>query len=200
MEIRKIENKDVKEVILIHNMAFKNFFLTGLGKFFLSIYYRSVLNNEQGILLGCYEGEDLLGFCAGTILSQGFNKRLIKSNFYAFIIVGIYLIFTKPSTLIRLFRNFSKTNSKIVDNGLYAELLSIGVNPDYQNNGVGKILLKGLESTVLKMNEKKISLTTDCYNNEKAISFYKACGYYVWYDFMAYPKRKMYRMIKQLSN
>ena len=44
----------------------------------------------------------------------------------------------------------------------------------------------------------EISLTTDYYNNEKTIAFYKKMGYAVLYEFVTYPNRKMYRMIKNL--
>jgi hypothetical protein len=44
-----------------------------------------------------------------------------------------------------------------------------------------------------------MSLTTDFYNNIKTIEFYKGLGYNIYYDFIAYPNRKMYRMIKDLN-
>jgi len=44
-----------------------------------------------------------------------------------------------------------------------------------------------------------LSLTTDYDNNEKAIQFYERLGYEIYYDFITYPNRKMYRMIKKLD-
>jgi ribosomal protein S18 acetylase RimI-like enzyme len=109
------------------------------------------------------------------------------------------LLFTRFAALIRLFKNFSKTNSYVTDEGNYAELLSIGVSVKKQGQGVGKKLLLQLEKELKLKGCSLLSLTTDYDNNEKAISFYKVLGYEIYYDFIAYPKRKMYRMIKNIK-
>lgn len=45
---------------------------------------------------------------------------------------------------------------------------------------------------------RRISLTTDYFDNNSAISFYRSMGYEVMYEFITYPDRRMYRMIKTL--
>ena len=45
----------------------------------------------------------------------------------------------------------------------------------------------------------RLSLTTDYYDNEQAVGFYKSQGYEVMYDFVTYPERRMYRLIKRLK-
>ena len=198
MGITLINSVDIECAVLIHKEAFKHFFLTELGDSFLSLYYKSVSHNPNGILLGCYDDEKMLGFCAGTLLSKGFNMDIIKRSFFPFAFIGIKLLFTKPKALLRLFKNLSKAKADINDDGHYAELESIGVTPNCQGKGVGKNLLLALEEEVRRRGGQKLSLTTDYYNNEKTISFYNALGYTVWYDFVTYPNRRMYRMIKTL--
>ena len=44
----------------------------------------------------------------------------------------------------------------------------------------------------------RVSLTTDYYNNESAVGFYHSMGYETLYEFVTYPNRKMYRLIKTL--
>lgn len=198
MEIRKVNKHEIVQVVLIHKKAFNDFFLTKLGDKFLWLYYYSVSNNKNGILIGYYEGENLLGFSGATTLSRGFYKALVKDNFVKFAIIGIKLIFTKPGSLLRIFKNFSKSDKSIDDNGNYAELLSIGVNPGIQGRGIGKQLLSELENQLVKNEIKQLSLTTDYYKNDKAIGFYKSMGYEIMYEFTAYPDRKMYRLIKNL--
>ena len=199
MQIKVVRKEDINDVVNIHNLSFENFFLTSLGSKFLKVYYVSVRKNPKGILLGCYEQNVLIGFCAACLYSKGFNTKLILHNLFHFSWIGLQILFTKPISLIRLFKNFTKSDQNKNDGGDYAELLSIAVNPNKQGLGVGKKLLLGLEDELIAKSSSRLSLTTDYYNNEKTIQFYQGLGFDIMYEFCAYPKRKMYRMIKVLS-
>lgn len=199
MEIRKPEKEEVHAISDIHLKAFDGFFLSELGSEFLSTYYNTVRENNRGVLLGCFEDNKLLGFCAATTLSEGFNKHLVKSNFFSFSKIGLFLLFSRPKALLRLLKNFTKSDPSVSDDGHYAELLSIGVSPTAQGKGVGKKLLMALEEYLNEMNVTKLSLTTDFYDNEKTLNFYKGLGYDIMYDFVAYPDRRMYRLIKKIQ-
>lgn len=200
-QVRKIDLIEIESVVAIHNNAFPGFFLTLLGNRFLRLYYSSVLKHRDGILLGCYdEDKELTGFCAATISAKGFNANLIKSNLLSFCSVGLRLLFTNPSALKRLYLNLSKKDNRQDDTETYAELLSIGISVSTQGKGLGRDLLSELENVVRNKGGKQLSLTTDFHNNTKAIEFYKSMGYKVYYDFITYPDRKMYRMIKSLNN
>ncbi len=189
---------DIPCIVNIHERAFAGFFLTKLGPDFLFLYYKSVLLHPQGILLVSDQGDGIIGFCAGATLSANFNSKLIKSNLQAFCWEGLKLLFSRPISLWHLFRNMSKENSKIGDKGEYAELLSIAVNPDVQHSGAGKNMLLALEEEVRNKGGKVMSLTTDFYDNDKAIAFYRSLGYKEWYDFKTYPNRRMYRLLKEI--
>ena len=134
---------------------------------------------------------------AATTLSRGFNKRLIKNNFFPFVKAGLILLFKKPFSLIRLYKNVTKTNTNEQDDGSYAEILSYGVNKNQQGKGIGQKLFVAAEAKIKSINPLvAISMTTDYYNNEKTLSFYKKIGCEIMYEFVAYPNRKMYRLIK----
>jgi len=197
--IRKIEKKDLQSVIEVHCSAFNSFFLTELGNDFLKLYYGSLLKIPDGYLFGYFIKNELLGFCAATTQSAGFNVRLIKSRFIHFFCISLKLLFTNPKALLRLCKNFTKKSTAINDDGKYAELLSIAVNTNKQGLGIGKLLLQALENDMQQRGCKKISLTTDFYDNENAIQFYKKFGYEIMYEFTAHPDRKMYRLIKDLQ-
>ena len=200
IEIREALPTDIERIVEVHNVAFKDFFLTSLGCRFLALYYRSVLRHPRGILLVSDKGEGVIGFCAGTLLSAGFNSCLIKSNFRSYVIDGLKLLITNPISLWHLFKNFSKENSNVGDKGEYAELLSIAVDPNTQRSGAGRSMLLALEEEVKKRGGKQLSLTTDYNDNEKAIGFYHSLGYREWYDFVTYPNRRMYRLIKDIED
>lgn len=110
------------------------------------------------------------------------------------------LLFSKPKAIVRIVKNFNKeSNGKgFEDNGEYVELYSIAISSACQGEGIGKLLLKGTESDVKNHNDM-ISLTTDYYDNEKTIGFYRSMGYRDFYVFLTYPKRRMWRLIKELK-
>ena len=95
--------------------------------------------------------------------------------------------------------NFDKRDSNHEDKGDYAELYSIAVIPKAQGSGAGKLLLQQLELEIKESGIKELSLTTDYCNNDNVIGFYKSTGYDIMYEFITYPQRKMYRMIKTLK-
>lgn len=198
MEIRLAKVEDVPQIVRIHENAFNGFFLTTLGSRFLQFYYNAFVNSKDGIVFCAVENEHILGFSAATKLCRGFNTKLIKNNVLSFFILAVKLLFTQPRALVRLVRNITKKSDVIVDNEDYAELYSIGVLLETQGKGVGKKLLYATESALKDEGVEKVSLTTDYYNNESAIAFYHSMGYSTLYEFIAYPDRKMYRLIKKL--
>lgn len=193
-------DNDLDNIVRIHQASFEGFFLTTLGKSFLKQYYKSVLKSADGVLIIVQVEGTIIGFCAGTLLSAGYNMRLIKCDLFGFFCQGIKLLFTHPLKLLHLFMNMTKKNAEMGDKGEYAEILSIGVDPNFQGGGVGKRMLTVLEKEVIVRGGNKLSLTTDFADNEKVVGFYHALGYNEWYDFVTYPNRRMYRMIKRLDN
>lgn len=109
--------------------------------------------------------------------------------------MGLRLLFTNPAALVRLIKNFTKKSDEVEDDENYGELYSIAVSAEAQGKGIGKSLLAETEK---QMGIEKLSLTTDYYDNESTIAFYKKCGYEVLYEFTAYPNRRVLRMIKEL--
>ena len=197
--VSKATLNDINGIVKIHQDAFKNFFLTSLGKEFLKLYYSTFVDSKAGVVYCAKKGDNVVGFSATSYVSHGFNSKLIKGNLFQYGIMAIKLLFKHPQSLLRLAKNLNKENkdTTIKDDGLYAELYSIAVSPDCQGEGVGRFLLTVTEADVRKHNSK-ISLTTDYYDNDRAICFYKSLGYEPWYDFMTYPNRKMYRLMKYL--
>lgn len=205
MEIRKANIEDIDSIVQIHCDAFKGFFLTSLGKPFLKFYYSCFIACDETVMLCAIEDRKILGFSAVAKNSRGFNTRLVKKNILKFGVMTFKLLFTRPKSLVRLIRNISKTSNRVcwggginTDNETYAELFSIGVSAQSQGQGIGKKLLAATEHEIKALGVQRISLTTDYYDNASAIAFYRSMGYKVMYDFITYPDRKMYRLIKTL--
>ena len=198
MELRIINKEEIEDVVAIHCAAFRNFFLTELGPDFLTTYYEAFRKNDRAILVGCFDKGQLLGFSAGVYVSAGFNAYLVKTNILAFLMQGVRVMVTKPKAIIRLVKNFTKVSNVIDDNGLYSELFSIAVLPNQQGLGIGKLLIEKFETELKLRGCTSLSLTTDVDDNDKTLCFYKVIGFDLLYEFISYPHRKMYRLIKQL--
>lgn len=198
MNIRKATVNDVDTIVKIHLDAFKGFFLTSLGAQFLKFYYSCFIKSNETVTVVAEENGVIYGFSASTKVCKGFNSRLIKSNLFAFAILSLKMLFTTPKSLLRLVKNLTKKGESVEDDEDYAELYSIGVSKAAQGKGVGKLLLAESERVMKAEGVQRVSLTTDFYNNEQAVGFYHSMGYETLYEFVTYPNRKMYRLIKTL--
>jgi len=200
MVIRIAREEDYSQLAFIHSEAFQGFFLTSLGIRFLNTYYKAVLHYNTSIAVCAVdENGNILGFASGTIKALNYNRGLFCKKMFSFIFAAARAAIRNPSVFYRLAKNLDKS-PKIDDDRNYAELLSIAILPHFKGSGIGKNLLEHFENEVLKHGGKKLTLTTDYYNNDRVVSFYKKCGYEVFYDFYTYPKRRMFKMIKSLSS
>lgn len=199
MIIRKANQSDVPQIVDIHCNAFKDFFLTSLGPDFLQFYYGAFMRHHNSLIICAVENDKVLGFAATTKVCKGFNSEILKNNLFGLGMLALKLLFVNPKALIRLAKNMTKKGEGVEDPEDYAELYSIGVAKDAQGQGIGKKLLTATEEELKKNGVEKVSLTTDFYNNESAVAFYHSMGYSTLYEFVTYPSRKMYRLIKYLK-
>lgn len=198
MRYSKPQKEESNNIVNVHLKAFKNFFLTKLGKSFLNTYYFAVIKSQSSIAYCAYDSENnIVGFVTGCYISKGYNRSLLMENLIGFMFQVLKLVVIKPVSLIRLFKNSSKRKLKS-DDGKYAELLSIAVLPEYTGLKIGSDLLKYFENDARKLGNDKIVLTTDYYENDNVIAFYLKNGYQIYYDFYAYPNRRMYKLLKNI--
>jgi ribosomal protein S18 acetylase RimI-like enzyme len=199
MKIRKLIKSDLPEIVQIHQEAFAGFFLNTLGTAFLSTYYKACLKSRNIIAIGVIdENNKVLGFAIGPKVSKGFHKQIILWNICSFSLIFFRIIFTNPKAIIRLMFNINKVKNTL-DDGNYCELLSIGICKIFQNKGYGKFLIQVFVNLVKQENCSIITLTTDALENDETLGFYKKCGFTLFYEFTAYPERKMYKLIKNIN-
>ena len=201
MIIRKANKKDVYTLALEHERIFHDFFMSSLGCSFLKTYYRTAVDFEETICLMADDDGQCIGFVFGRIKAKGYLKRLLKKGFLSFAWCGVILLFTRPKALLRLARNLEKKGGTdgVEDNQDYAEIGLIGVAPQMKGKGIGHKLLNVFEMEIKRLGAKRLSLTTDYYDNENTLTAYKAWGFNVLYDFKVYPDRRMYRLIKDIK-
>lgn len=197
-KIRRATINDVNSIVDIHLEAFKDFFLTSLGRDFLLFYYKCFIRSNETVTLVAESENAIVGFSASTAKCRGFNGRLIKNNLWNFFVLSIRLLFISPKALVRLALNLTKKSDNVKDDEEYAELYSIGVLPDGQRKGVGGALIADTLDYLREMGVSQVSLTTDYDNNEDAVTFYRNRGFETLYEFVTYPQRRMYRLIKRI--
>jgi len=197
MIVREAIPGDCITLAEIHLKSFNDFFLSSLGKRFLVTFYKACIENPGAISIVCTTEQGMsMGFALASIESRGFYRNILFGNLFAFSLEAIRLLFLRPRALLRLALNLSKSGS---DAGETAELLSIASLPEYSGKGAGKLLIETIENRLKDHQCKAITLTTDYHDNDKVIGFYLSRGFKINSDFITYPRRRMYRMIKYLD-
>ncbi|MCU0458714.1 MAG: GNAT family N-acetyltransferase [Bacteroidales bacterium] len=197
MIVREAIPKDCNTLADIHLQSFNDFFLSSLGQRFLKTFYKACIKNPGAIAVVCNTSEGVaMGFAVVSLKSKGFYKNILARNLFAFSMEAIVLVFSRPRALLRLALNLSKSGKNAID---AAELLSIASLPEYSGRGVGKLLIETIENNLKDHQCRSLTLTTDYYDNDKVINFYRSRGFEIDIDFVTYPQRRMYRMIKYLD-
>lgn len=197
MIVRAAISDDSSTLAEIHLNSFYDFFLSSLGKRFLITFYKACIKSKGAINVVCSTNDGVtIGFALASIKSDGFYRNILFGNLFAFTMEAVRLLFSRPKALLRLALNLSKSGS---DAGDAAELLSIASLPEYGGKGVGKLLIETIENKLKDHQRKAITLTTDYHDNDKVIGFYQSRGFEIDSDFVTYPRRRMYRMIKYLD-
>ena len=70
----------------------------------------------DGILIGAYHNNKLIGFCAACTNVQVSTLRLIKSNIINYGIIGLKLLFTRPKSVDKTVKESDKKGS-VADDG-----------------------------------------------------------------------------------
>jgi hypothetical protein len=104
IEMRKIDQEYIDDIVKVHIKAFPDFFLTFLGPKFLKEFYRSFIVDEQGIGVVAIENDKLLGAVVGPLQPAGYFKRLLKRKWSAFCFASMGAVLKNPKVIKRLFR------------------------------------------------------------------------------------------------
>ena len=194
MEIRAVQKNEkelIKKIVEIHMKTFEGFFLTFMGKGFLTKMYLSYCDHPDSGLLVAEDKEGVpLGFLAYSANMSGLYKSMIKKRLFSFAFYSVGAFFRKPKVFMRLIRAFLKPGESKREES-YVELASIGVSPDIKSKGVGSALIDHLKGLVDFSKHAYISLETDAVNNEGANHFYVKNGFVLTREYETREGRKM---------
>jgi hypothetical protein len=95
--LKALKTEDVKNITILHQIAFKNFFLTSLGSDFLTKFYASIFRSKDGIAIGAFDNSnELVGFAIGAKTKKGFYKSLLKNNFIPLLFSAFFNLLKQP--------------------------------------------------------------------------------------------------------
>jgi ribosomal protein S18 acetylase RimI-like enzyme len=195
---KKLDSGCISQVVDIHDRAFKNFFLTTLGKAFLKQFYLSLAERSDVIARGYWDKQmQLVGFFVANYNHQGFYKRLCKQNFFRFFLPTFKVFLSRPRLLVRLANSLS-TSSRSHGFEKYPYLMSICVDPAVQNKGLGKEMILDLMEILRQEGYDGLYLTTDAHENNSTNSFYIRAGFVKNESFLQ-GKRLMNLYFRNLS-
>jgi GNAT superfamily N-acetyltransferase len=196
-QIQIMQTGDINGVVSVHLASFQGFFLTFLGRRFLSELYHSIIMDPAGIAF-VYKENTIHGFVAGTSQPAGFYRRLLRHRLLRFGWAALMPILNRPVIIPRLLRaiNMPSQAEKGEKCGI---LMSIAVDPAYQGKGVGKKLVSAFLEETHRWGLEYVDLTTDAVNNKSANSFYQSIGFKLVRTFNTPEGRSMNEYLIPLS-
>lgn len=192
-----LSKKELDDVVRIHMETFTGFFLTFLGKGFLSQMYKGFIAHENSGLIVAKNDTGIVGVLAYSEDLSAFYKYLIRTRLIPFAWYSLGAAIRRPSSMIRLIRAFLKP-SETKREEKYVELSSIGVSPEAKGQHIGSKMIDKLKEMFDSEKFAYINLETDTVDNEGANIFYARNGFVLTREYETPEGRKMneYRWAK----
>lgn len=176
--VRTATTNDLTSIVTIHQKAFRNFFLTGLGGDFLRKYYGLVLNYHLGIML-VSEGHQsaLEGFACGFVNPGAFYQLMWRTRLN-FALPVLYALVRHPALITKVLYGVQRVHSPAAEWPEWScELSSIAITPQTSGSGFGKELIRAFLKQAHSMDARCVYLTTDAEGNDAANAFYRNVGF-----------------------
>lgn len=188
--IRKAIPADIPDIVRIHMESFPGFFLTFLGAGFLTLFYRGVLEDPEGVLLVAEGAGGPEAFVAGVLHQSGFYRRLLERRKWSFAAAALKSVLRRPAVAPRLMRALRRPEESR-EAAAEACLMSLSVGPEAQGRGLGRQLVAAFCQEAQGRGSGRISLTTDRDDNARVNRFYESCGFRVARSYETLERRAM---------
>ena len=192
-EPRPLQIKDVPQVADLHALVFPDYFLTHMGNSFLIRFYKHFLP-RPGIALVAFDGQQCVGFVAGTAQPEYFFTGFYRKNLLPIVLITLQQLILDGYIRTEISKRaghvgtafkavFPKKAIKSATVGNHtgessADLLGIGVHPIYRGKGIADALVRQFCDVLISEGIKTVSLTVR-QNNFGAIGFYKKTGWQI---------------------
>ncbi len=201
IEIKKVdptEKETIAKIVKIHLATFEGFFLTFMGRGFLTQMYQAYCLHKASSLYVALQEDEPIGFFAASTDMSNLYRFMIRKKLIPFAWYSLGAFLRRPSAFFRIVRAFLKPGESKREES-YVELASIGVDPQAKKSGIGSALISQLISDTDFEKYAYISLETDAENNEGANRFYQKNGFVLVRSYETPEGRKMneYRYARQ---
>ena len=147
--ITKFSKEHIESVCDLHMKCFRGDFLPSMGRDFLRIIYKGILETETGFGF-VFIDNGLKGFVLGTLNSKEMLKKVIYKKFIKLSFYAIKKIIHEPTLIKKIIETFLYPDLGY-NAAVNAELVSIAVEGKHRRKGIGKALNKALNEEFLRM-------------------------------------------------
>jgi ribosomal protein S18 acetylase RimI-like enzyme len=173
--IRNMTLEDLKEVVRIHQFAFRGFFLDLMGPAFLNHYYASVLSYPKSVaIVSETEQKSIIGFSVGFLDPAGFYAHF-RSRRLTMMPTIIWALIRRPYLISKVVRNTTRVHAEQNVDDQSAELSSIATTE--RGAGVGSELARSFCARAFKTGATEVQLSTDEIDNDGIRAFYERLGF-----------------------
>ena len=187
MIVSPLGQEHVAAIAALHCESLPGDFLPTLGRRFLEVLYRAML--ELGVAIGqvAKEGEQVQGFVIGTLDSGGLFGRVLQRKTFSLSIEVARALLRRPRLLWPTLETVLYPVKESADGVPKAELLVIAVQATRRNSAVGQRLLEHFEADLRARGAAAYKVTV-LERNAGARRFYERAGFARAHGFRLYRK------------
>jgi GNAT superfamily N-acetyltransferase len=201
VSVHNAAHVDLNGIVVAHCSAFPCFFMTLLGRRFLTVFYRHFIDHPLGIALIARDAEGpILGFLAGTREPAEFFRVLRKRQGLTLALAAVPALVCHPIRVAeRLWAAVRYRGDAPPELPGYWLLSSFGVRKDRAGAGIGTALLLQFLAGAVQAGAAGIYLVTDSHENERTRSFYLRHGFAMHSQSVRPDGRRMELLVRDLK-
>ncbi|MBF6555685.1 MAG: GNAT family N-acetyltransferase [Acidimicrobiales bacterium] len=174
---------DTASAAALHGRQISEGFLALLGTGFLQLLYRRILLHRQSFLFIARSRGDAVGFIAGSTDVAGLYKSFLWRD-------GFVAAVRAAGPLTKGWRRVLETlrhgTSERGRNARGAELLSVAVEPAWQGQGAGRLLVASFLEEAIARGSDVVDVVVGA-DNDRAVALYEGAGFAAVKRFELHP-------------
>jgi colanic acid biosynthesis glycosyl transferase WcaI len=169
----------IEGAVEMHILAFRDFFLTSLGRGFLREFYAAMTGQSNTVgYVALNSHNRVIGACIGLVSAKNFYRNLVKKKWFTFAFQALKATIINPKIIPRLLRALKHESSPppcSIEN--LGALQTTSVEPCAQGLGVVIALMRSVCDEYVRRGVDAVYLNTDADNNDRVRGFYSAMGW-----------------------